>query len=350
MPIDQKYIGYSVDIILLTGISFLLVVSFSAAFIFDSPFRSPFSDFVNFVFQMFPSKPIPTFIFHQPVVLWRTVGVILVAMLMLAAGGYFVQKQNYLYFVFVFYAIACVFALMRKGRETDMQPRCFNLPQWVLFSGITIFVGFTAAGLLSNLDLTLLSILFFVVTSISLSFMGYIGIKLSETRPMVAEVEAISWLLKKSSNKDPALFKKAVQIAGQSPNARALFVQKLLPLLLPLIISLPKQGDVTDEQKGYINTLAILMDFTPQRRSFWCNEASLERPALPEELVERLETLRTSKGKCSHREGTNQEQWNDGTLRCPEGCVSNAADHILRLHESDNRKDREKHEKLKSTV
>ena len=48
--------------------------------------------------------------------------------------------------------------------------------------------------------------------------LGYFGIKMSETQPKILEAEAVSWLLKTSTNKDPAWFQKAVQIAKESFN------------------------------------------------------------------------------------------------------------------------------------
>jgi len=141
-------------------------------------------------------------------------------------------------------------------------------------------------------------------------------------------------LPKTSTNKDPAWFQKAVQIAGKSSNARALLVEKLLPLLRPLITSLPDYGlgSITHEQEGYIITLANLMDFAPQRKSFRRNEASLKRLGLPKELIARLEELQASGEKCSHKKVNNQEKWKDGLVRCPKACVSDA---VVRIHSSD---------------
>jgi hypothetical protein len=280
--------AYFVGIVFIIGISIFMVASF-----YDSPFPSPFS--VNFTFRILPNKPLPTFISNQRVVRWRTIGILLVFPGLLVAGAYLVLRQNYFYFPCLFCAIACVFALMRG---TDMQPSLLSLGQWVPLSSITVTVSFVLSAHFSSRS-TLWCIFFFMLASIQLGLQGYIGVKMSEIRPMTIEAEAISWLLKMSSNKDPAWFQKAVQIAGRSPNTRALLVEKLLMLLLPLIVSLPKygQGGVTTEQESYIETLAILMDFEMQRGAFCRNEASLTPPPiLPEELIDRLEKLRTSDG------------------------------------------------------
>ena len=77
-------------------------------------------------------------------------------------------------------------------------------------------------------------------------------------------------------------------------------------------------GAVTTEQEDYIKTLAILMDFAPRMRSLWHNEASVEWPTLPEELIGGLKILQASEEKCSHR-GDRIDQpddlWNDGMVR-----------------------------------
>jgi hypothetical protein len=313
-----------------------LVASFSAAFIFDSPFRSPFSDIVKTIFRIFPKKPIPGF----QRVLWRTFGIVLVSVLLLAPGGYLIMKQNYVYFVFIFIPIASVFALMREGRETDMQPRLCSLPVWVFISFVTVSVSFSVSSFFHRS--THLCVLFFVLASTLLCFQGYVGIKMSETRPMTVEAEAVSWFLTTSSNKDPAWFQKAVEIAGQSPNVRPVLLRRLFPLL---VSSLPKHGqaDVTSEQEGYINTLATLMDFESRKWCLWRNEASLERPTLPEGLIDTLKKLRPSGGKCSHTQGLNDQAtlWSSGTIRCPQACVSNAVEHILQLHALDEEKNKD---------
>ena len=333
VSVQRKSIGNVVGCVFLIGSSFLLVASFSAAFIFDSPFRSPFSDFVNFIFRIFPNKPIPGS--GRALSSWRTIGIVLVSVLALALGGYFLKNQNYLYFLFVYFAIASVFALMREGKETDMQPRFISLALWVLISTFIVFISFIVSSYFANRS-TLLCTLCFAFASVLLWLLGYVGIRMSETKPMTVEAEAVSWLLTTSSDKDPAWFQKAVQIAEQSPNTRAVLLTRLLPLLLPIVSTLPKHGSITVEQEGYIKTLAILMDFAPRRRSLWKNEVSVERPTLPKELISDLKMIQASRGKCSHRRGhiDQEDLWNDGTVRCSQTCVSNAVEHILQLHES----------------
>lgn len=330
----------------LIGSSFLLVASFSAAFIFDSPFRSPFSDFVKCIFRIFPNKPIP----GCGRVLWRTIGIVLVSVLALALGGYYLWGQNYLYFLFVYFAIASVFALMREGKETDMQPRFISLPLWVLISTFIVFTTFIVSSYFAYFaNQSTLCILCFVIASILLLSLGYVGIKMSETKPMTVEAEAVSWLLTTSfSDKDLAWFQKAVQIAGQSPNIRAVLMKRLLPLLLPVVGSLPTHGAVTTEQESCIKTLAILMDFAPRRRCLWRNEAAVERPTLPEGLIVGLKKLQASREKCSHRGGPidQEDLRNDGSVRCPQACVCNAVEHILQLHELAEVRNKDEQEQL----
>ena len=327
----QEPIAYFIAMIFEIGFAFIIGASASAAFTLDSPYRSPFSDFINSIFRIFLDKPIPTLR-----VRWRVMGILFASVGGLAASGYLAQKHSPFYLPCIYYAAICVFALIRKGRERDMRPRLFNLPLWVLLSSLINFTNFTT---ISDylIDRSKLWIVPFVLASILLWFQALVGIKMSETRPMTVEAEAVSWLLKTSSNVDPAWFQKAVQIAGQSPNARALLLEKLLPLLSPLITSLPGngQGNVTPEQKGYINTLAILMDFEPQPSAFWRNQASLERPTLPKELIDRLKELKALGEKCSHKDNNRD----DGRASCPEACVSDAVERILhKFNEKENPK------------
>jgi len=274
--------------------------------------------------------------FSRQVARWRTVAILMSSTLSLATGGYLLLRGTYASFPCIYYAIAGVFTLLHEGREKDMRPCLFDLPQWLLFTSITVFGCFMLSVYFLG-GSTLFSITFFVLASFFLFALGYVGIKISETRPKTAEAETVSWVLKMSSNRNPAWFKMAVQIAGKSPNVRALLLQKLLPLLVPLITSGDGREGVTDERKGYINTLAKLMDFTPRKKSFWRNKASLERPQLPKELIDRLRQLRASGRECTHRlsKDNNEEKWNDGSVRCPKACVSDTVCHILQLYESD---------------
>jgi len=268
---------------------------------------------------------------------------------MLVAGGYFMFKRSDGFLPFVYYAIAGVFALIHKGKETDMPPRLFTLPHLVLLSTVIVSVSFTFSCYFVDHS-TPLFVFFWTLASILLGLQGYIGIKISETRPITIEAEAVLWLLKTSSNKNPAWFQKAVQIAEQSPNTRPLLAEEILSMLIPLFTPLPQNGQqaVTPEQEGYISALATLTDFEPRRNDFWRNEASMERPTLPKELIDRLEKLAASRAKCSHSKGDSRQKWIDGTARCPEACVNNAVEHILRLHESEKKEDEDKQDKTKT--
>ena len=333
VPVKQAGIAYFVSVVFNIGFAFIIISSFSAAFIPDSPFRSPFSDFVGFIPKIIPNKPVSAFMSKHPLATWRTVGNFLTSTPLLAAGGYFLVKGNSASFPCVYWAIAGVFALMQKGRETDTPPRLFGLPLWLFLSSTIVFACFMLSLHFNERHSTPLCITFFTLGAFLLIVLGGFGVKMSETRPMTVEADAVSWLLKTSTNKDPAWFQKAVQIAGESSNARALLVEKLLPLLLPLITSLPYSGQatVTHEQESYINTLAVLMDFEPRRKSFRRNEASLKLPHLPEELIDRLEELQLPAEKCLHKGANSKEKWNDGSLRCPVACVNDAVHHILLL-------------------
>jgi hypothetical protein len=118
---DRKTLHILLALIFQMGFAFLVVASFSAAFISDSPFRSPFSDFVNFIFRIFPDKPIPNLSPTSRLSLahdWRRSHF----HTMLVAGGYFVLKGDLLLFSLHILRIAGVFALMRKGKERTCNP------------------------------------------------------------------------------------------------------------------------------------------------------------------------------------------------------------------------------------
>lgn len=317
--------SYFVGVSLVLIIAIILIASFSAAFDSTSPYRSLFSDIVNLGFRIFPDKRI---VIKSRKFRWRTIGVIFSSIAALAGGGYLTFKQYDSFIAPVFYAIAAVFALICKEEEIHMRPRLVTLPLYIIISSIFVSLSFTFACYSSSLSTP--GFLFcWIFASTLLCLQGFLSIKLSKTRPKTIEAEAVSWLLKTSSNKKPAWFQKAVQIAEQSPNARGLVAETLLPILVPLITPQTGQQAVTPEQEGYIRALATLMDFEPQAKHFRRNEASIERPTFPQKLIDRLEQLQASRARCSHG---GQQVWVGGAARCPEVCVSNAVEHILRLH------------------
>jgi hypothetical protein len=300
------------------GIAFIVIISCSAAFIFDSPYRSPFSDFINFVFRIFLDKPIPILQVHL-----RTIGIPFTSICGLAASGYLAQKHNPWYLPSLYYALICVFALIPRGRESDMQPpRLFNLPLWISLSSVISFSIFVSSTYLIEDSKSKLWILPFVVGSILLCFQTTVAVKMSETRPNTVEAEAVSWFLKTSSNTDPAWFEKAAQIGRQSPFIRSLLVEKLLPLLSSLIVSPPEDTHGNAWQR-YINTLANLMEFEPKERSFRRNEAAIERPTLPKDLIDILEELK--------RNGAMIQ----------EPCVIDNVNRILQHHKPDKQEELE---------
>jgi len=319
---DNKLLGYVVGIIFHLGLSFVLITASTAAFNSTSPFRSPFSDFINFIFRIFPDK-----VSHSGTVTrTRMLTIVLASIVVLVITGYLVFKQVAVGVPLIYFPLAAIFALAREEEEeTDIKPRLHNLPKWASFTTSVLFITCALAFYFSS-NLTLFTVLYLLMC-ILLGALGFVIVRTSRIKPMTADADAIAWLLSTSLSQNPDWFKKAVQIAGESPNLRARLLKALFPLLVPLIITAQANHKNDDEQK-YVKCLAHLVDFEQTDADFWRNEGALEHPKLPLELRERLETMVGV--KCSQRNQNGEAQW---TERCPEGCscVSDAAEHILRV-------------------
>lgn len=327
-------LGYGVGVILLLGLAFLLVTSFSAAFIPAAPFHSSFSDFIHFIFRIFPEHPRIN-LGAKGTIRVRTLLVVCSAIVFLGGAAFLVIKNTAVFIPIVFYPIACVFALMRRGSESDIKPRVLDLPGWVSFSTIVIFTTFAIAAYFS--PKTGVFLLFFCVASILLAVQGYVGIKMSARTPQRIEADAIAWMMKSSVEQDARLFKKAVDIAGRSANLRSLLLDELLPLLTPLIISI--HGDkkiATEDQAVYLECLAGLTQFSESEGAFWKNESSVRRPTLSTPFRMKLSKLRNT--QCPDRLDDSRGKLGnfcDHGQDCPYPRLRVAAGTILSAYDSD---------------
>ncbi len=134
---------------------------------------------------------------------------------------------------------------------------------------------------------TTLFFAFFFLAIILFGFLTYSVTKISETKPVtVAEVSA--WMLQSSSFfGDPALFRTAIEIAGDSHNVRALLLERFLLLVEPLIfITLgDKVQSITPQQEAFLKCLQDLIDgIDPSEGNFWHNMAPIPSKALSREL------------------------------------------------------------------
>ena len=401
---QQKTIAMVVSTLFHVVMAILLVASSTTTCISNSPFRSLYSDLHNFMFHLiFRISPDDDERERD----WRTILlVVLISASLLVVGGYWLPKENYVYFLSVYLPVSFIGPLMWKGTEDrDVEPRLIGLPLLILIFFIAICTSFLLSVAFSHYS-TFWCLLFYVLASILLGLVSYIAIKMSKKKPKKVEAKAISWVLQKSfeSDHNPTWFKEVDQIAEEGPPyVRALLLKELLPLLETLIVSEPPPGvgnmkrtsetslivsepppavgimkrtsgasiivsaavgnmkstsgaslivsepppAVDDMKTYYINTLANLLDFELQEKSYRHNRAALERPDLPKGLLKKLREIAgvdLETRKCSHMpvggdkevaqsgNGEGPPRWPDGKERCPEKCKVDAAKYILAVY------------------
>jgi len=298
---EQSNLGYFVGALLSLGLTFLLLTSMSASFIPSSPFQSAFSDLIRYIFNIFPNYPLtegeakrkakddtsPTIV--------RTVGILLACVGVACVTAYLCQRSRSAMFqTLICFSVAAVFALMKQPEKKDtMKPRLYGIPEWAIFSTITI-----ATTLVVSAYLTAHPIPYFISFAVACGLIivhGYQGIQLSRFAPDITSIEAVSWMLQKSSSRRAIWFRKAGEI-GTSDVKKAFLFQHLFPLLLPHIASIPhtqtSHTQLKDDQVVYVVCLARLTQFIPSSRSFWRNEAAFPQPVFSSGLRRVLLTLR----------------------------------------------------------
>ncbi len=177
-----------------------------------------------------------------------------------------------------------MFALTKKGQEKDIQQRLYSLPGWVFFPSVLIFLLYNVSLLFINFRHTSLFFSFISFASVLLGVLTYSLIKMSETKPATTIVEAIAWMIESTSSQDPTRFQKAIEIAGNSRNLRALLLERLLPLVESLITLEDEAQNIKLQQEAYIECLENLIDIDPSEGSFWRNVAPIPSKTLSMEL------------------------------------------------------------------
>lgn len=305
----HPFTPWVVGFIFQLGLCYLAITTFSGAFISNSPFRSSLSDFIGSIFRIFPNYQLN--LLGKIRIHLRTVGVILTALLVLGAMGYYLRiSGDPKITALIHYPIAAGFALVREGEVTDVPRRRYS-PQFCLF--ISVSIGLIAYAVVVFLNFSIYSQSFYVSFPLFTFLMAVLSrmlIKMAETMPATTAVEAVAWMLKTSSSPNPAWFQKAVQFAGDSHNTRALLLDHLLPLAEPLIVH--ASGDdaqgTTALQEAYLDCLKNLTDLPRFHGNFWCNEA----PIPSKTLRRRLEELNV---ECPQMI-KNSEHYMEGCPRC----------------------------------
>ena len=270
--------------------SFLLSLSILAAFFPTAPFQSPASDIIAFVFKIFPDYP-----------LLRISGMVLVSVASAVMAAYCTMTQFHTEFLSLLaFPVACVTALAspHSEKKDEMKPRIYGLPAWALFSCCAITVAsFISSWIYVTHTHPTPFFIAFGFTCALIPVLGYPLIQISKSVPDTTTAKAVTWMLMNSVSKNATWFRKVARI-GSSKVKRAVLLKDLLPLLSPLITSIPHHHPpaLDADQVAYVTCLAQLCDFEPSTGSFWKNlwrnEVAFPRPNFSEDLERKLKDLR----------------------------------------------------------
>ena len=280
------------------GLLFILITSIFAAFFPTAPFQSPVSDFIRFIFKIFPDYPLPA-LRKCPNIL-RISSMILASVALAVIAVIYTIKQSMAFITLLCFPLACVPAMAtpHPEKKDNMKPRIYGLPAWALFSGFTTIAACSISGLIFLTSPPTSFIISFSVGCLLLLLQGYHLIQLSRSAPDTTTAKAVTWMLMNSSSQNITWFGKVSRI-GSSEVKRAVLLEDLLPLLSPLITSIPHHhppAALDPDQVAYIACLARLCDFEPSTGSFWTNlwhnEVAFHRPLFSKDLEEKLKQLR----------------------------------------------------------
>ena len=182
-----------------------------------------------------------------------------------------IRQYSLAYLTLLCVPLACVVALSSPHPEKNdkMKPRIYGLPAWALFSCCTTIAALCiSARLYETPDRPTLFIISFSFACALIPVQGYYFIQLSNSAPDTTTAKAVPWMLMNSSSKNATWFRKVAKI-GSSKVKRAVLLKDLLPLLSPLIISIPHHHPPDPDQVSYVECLARLCDFEPSTGSFW---------------------------------------------------------------------------------
>jgi hypothetical protein len=301
-------LSFKVGIMFNLGLLFMLTISIFAAFFPNAPFQSPVSDFIRFIYKIFPDYPLPG-LRKYPNTL-RISSMILVSVAIAAITAVSVIKQNSTIFLALLAVpLACAVALAspRPEKMEEMKPRIYGLPTWALFSSFTIIAALSISAWIyvTHSHPTPFFISFGFACALIL-LQGYYLIQISKSAPDTTTAEAVTWMLLNSSSQNTTWFLKAARIGSSKKTSkvkRAVLLEKLLPLLSPLITSIPHHhppAALPPDLVAYVTCLALLCDFDtsndPFWKQLWYNEVAFPRPLFPKDLEEKLMEL----GTCKH--------------------------------------------------
>ena len=278
------------------GLLFILAASIFAAFFPTAPFQSPVSDFIRFIFKIFPNN-----------ILLRISSMALVSVASAVMAAYFtITHLSTTFLAFLTIPIACIMALASPHPEKkEMKPRICGLPAWALFSSFTAVAAFSlSAWMYTSYNHNHLAPFFisFGFACVIIPVLGYPLIQISKSAPDTTTAKAVTWMLMNSVSQNATWFRKVARI-GSSKVKRAVLLEDLLPLLSPLITSIPHPHPPHDKSEGvdpdlvaYVACLARLCDFETSTVSFWKklwhNEVAFRRPLFSKDLEEKLKQLR----------------------------------------------------------
>ena len=212
------------------------------------------------------------------------------------AAFYVITQTSTRYLAYLTIPVACATALAtpHPERNDEMKPRIYGLPEWGLFFGFTTFAMLVlSASIYVIHDHPTPFIISFCFGCVLIALVGYCMIQISKFAPDTTTAEAVTSLLMNSTSQNPAWLEKAAKI-GSTDVKRAVLLGNLLPLLTPLITSIPdhdKHATLKPDQVAYITCLGKLCHYTPSPGSFWRNEVAFPRPIFSRDLAEKLQQL-----------------------------------------------------------
>jgi hypothetical protein len=146
-----------------------------------------------------------------------------------------------------------------------MKPRIYGLPAWALFSSFTTIAALSISAWIYVTHMTIPPGPFIISFSFACALIpvqGYHLIQISKSAPDTTTAEAVTWMLMNSSSQNATWFQKAAKI-GSSEVKRAVLLENLLPLLSPLITSIPHShppAALHPDQVAYVACLARLCE------------------------------------------------------------------------------------------
>ena len=296
-----------VGILLLLGLAFIVVLSVAGAFIPNSPFVSSFSDFLRLIYRVFP--PYSNAARYEdkiPILNYRDSSILAASIGGAALTAFLVRRTGSAAFHGLFLIpITSMFALLRRPKEReDMKPRIFGLPQMTLIGTFIVALPLSYSAYVSNRLRSY--IISYSVTCVLLAIVGICGWRLSRFAPKTSETEAAAWMITRYGTRKRDWFKKAVEMSRNSKTSKEMLLEKIFPLLVPLIANAQHKAGhepFPPDQDIYTYVACLrelcpppLMDSQTKKPTFWSrlwkNEVAFRCPDLSPELATTLRDIR----------------------------------------------------------